>query len=121
MKRVRFPEARCSNCGYACKYCLKVGCKPSKRQLVNLAKRNQLAETLMQRLASGVDSAPAKSAGQLAYEAELRRRPNYDGGEPRPTWEQLGDGYAPGTREVIRQSWETVTLEEFAASHAANR
>jgi hypothetical protein len=36
--------------------------------------------------------------GKIAYEADVRRRPTYDGGLPRPTWEQL----CP----VARWSWE---------------
>lgn len=30
-----------------------------------------------------------KSPGQLAYEADVARRPTYDDGSPRKRWEQL--------------------------------
>jgi len=39
-----------------------------------------------------------KSAGQLAYEADVRRRPTYHNGTARPTWEMLS--------EWKRQTWE---------------
>lgn len=39
-----------------------------------------------------------KTPGQLAYEADCKARPTYDGGAPRATWAALG--------EVERWSWE---------------
>lgn len=31
------------------------------------------------------------NAGRRDYEADVRRRPTYDDGTPRKTWEQLGE------------------------------
>lgn len=42
---------------------------------------------------------PAKSPGQLAYEADCKICPNYDGGIPRKSWDQLA--------EWAHHSWET--------------
>lgn len=41
---------------------------------------------------------PRKSAGQLAYERDVARKPTYHDGTPRPAWESLDD--------VKRLSWE---------------
>jgi hypothetical protein len=38
-----------------------------------------------------------KTKAQLAYEADVAKRPRYDGGAPRKTWEQLSD--------IARWSW----------------
>jgi hypothetical protein len=60
-------------------------------------------------------TAPAKTPGQIAYEADLERQPNYDwGGKPRPTWETLGDGYTPSARDAMRASWEKTPAEHHA-------
>lgn len=47
--------------------------------------------------------------GREAYEADLRLAPNYHGGAPRPTWEQLS--------KVARWSWERPAI---CAYHARN-
>lgn len=49
------------------------------------------------KIIAAIDALP-KTAGQAAYEADLRWRPNYDGGKPRKTWDQLGD--------LARSTWE---------------
>ncbi len=38
--------------------------------------------------------------GREAYEADVRKRPNYHDGSPRPRWDQL--------REVAKYSWESI-------------
>lgn len=43
-------------------------------------------------------TAPEKSPGQLAYEADLLICPAYADGLPRRTWEQIGD--------AAREAWE---------------
>ena len=48
--------------------------------------------------------------GELAYIEDVRRRPTYDGGEPRAAWSQLD--------AVIRQSWErNPTPRDWAAPY----
>jgi hypothetical protein len=39
-----------------------------------------------------------KTPAQLAYEEDVRRRPTYDNGVPRCTWDQLPD--------IAQWSWE---------------
>lgn len=39
-----------------------------------------------------------QSPGQLAYEADVKARPNYNDGSPRKSWDDLGT--------VERKSWE---------------
>lgn len=43
-----------------------------------------------------------KTPGQLAYEEELRRCPNYPDGSPRPAWDDLTSRYG----EWLRKAWE---------------
>lgn len=45
-----------------------------------------------------------KTPGQLAYEEDVRRHPNYDDGSPRHGWEELP--YSASTVEAIHWSWE---------------
>lgn len=39
-----------------------------------------------------------KAPGQVDYEADLKRRPNYHDGSPRKSWDELDD--------IARWSWE---------------
>jgi hypothetical protein len=39
-----------------------------------------------------------KTAGQIAYEEDVRRKPNHHDGTSRPAWDQLSD--------VAQWSWE---------------
>jgi hypothetical protein len=41
---------------------------------------------------------PTVTPGEAAYNEDVRRRPTYDKGAPRPTWAQL-DAW-------VKQSWE---------------
>lgn len=51
--------------------------------------------------------ASIKSPGQIAYEQDVERQPNYHTGEPRRSWAALG--------EVERWSWErNPTPREYA-------
>lgn len=38
------------------------------------------------------------------YGADLQRRPNYDDGKPRPTWETLGNGTAQALETLCAQA-----------------
>lgn len=49
--------------------------------------------------------AATKTLGQLAYEADVAVRPNYDGGKPRPSWQHLD--------EHARWSWERNPTPRF--------
>lgn len=40
----------------------------------------------------------AKTPGELAYERDVQETPNYRNGQPRASWEDIGD--------IARQSWE---------------
>ena len=47
-----------------------------------------------------------KTPGQLAYEEDVRRCPEYSPGKPRKTWAEIGT--------IARQSWENnPTPREF--------
>lgn len=53
-----------------------------------------------------------ETAGQRAYELDVSRAPTYHTGEPRKTWEKLGD--------VERLSWErNPTARQYKAQLAA--
>ena len=45
------------------------------------------------------------TSGQIAYEADLKNRPYYDGGKPRDTWEKLS--------EIAKWSWQRKYFAEF--------
>ena len=47
-----------------------------------------------------------KSAGQIAYGQDVERRPNYEDGTRRPTWEELGNLYEASALAAVRKSWE---------------
>ena len=50
-------------------------------------------------------STETRTPGQIAYEAELLVRPNYDDGRPRRSWDQLPDD--------IKRSWEKNPTPRF--------
>lgn len=54
-----------------------------------------------------------KTAGQVAYEADVAARPTYDGGAVRKTWSQLGD--------VEKLSWERNPTPRWARTNALDR
>lgn len=47
----------------------------------------------------------AKTPGQIAYEEDVRRRPNYPDGGPRPPWSRLD--------ELTQWSWERNPTPRF--------
>lgn len=47
--------------------------------------------------------------GRTAYEADVRARPTYDDGSPRPTWDQLC--------EVAKWSWERNPTPRWTMEH----
>jgi hypothetical protein len=54
--------------------------------------------TALDRAARCIEAvADEPATGRAAYEADVRRRPNYSDGAPRPGWDDIG--------EVARWSW----------------
>lgn len=53
-----------------------------------------------------MDSIPAKSAGQLAYERDLAAQPTYHDGRPRVPWDRLCF--------AARWSWERNPTDRFS-------
>lgn len=53
----------------------------------------------------------AKSPGQIAYEADLEKRPVYHSGEVRPSWDQL-PAYA-------RENWDRIEGRNAQVEEAA--
>lgn len=61
-------------------------------------------------LITSVDPSAMKPLGQMAYEADVAKTPNYHDGKPRPAWSELGD--------VERWSWERpARVEELTTDH----
>jgi ribosomal protein S27AE len=56
----------------------------------------------------------SKTAGQLAYEEDVRRHPKHDDGRKRPTWEGLAAIYSPSAVAAIHNSWERNPSQRFA-------
>ena len=58
-----------------------------------------------------MDQQSSKTRGQLAYEEDVRRRPNYQDGGPRRTWDSLP--------YYIKQNWEfhSASVARIAEHH----
>jgi hypothetical protein len=66
-------------------------------QLRALLAERDLSDATRQAIAAELARRHQPGAGQLAYEEDCRREPNYANGRPRPAWDQLD--------HVARQSW----------------
>ena len=66
-------------------------------ELRALLAERELSDATRQTIFAELARRHKPGAGQLAYEEDCRREPNYASGKPRPSWDQLD--------QLARQSW----------------
>ena len=66
-------------------------------ELRALLVERDISDRLRQSIAEELTRRHEPGAGQRAYEEDCRREPNYPGGKPRPSWDDLDP--------LARQSW----------------